>query len=65
MTIKNKYPLPIIDNSYNQLQGDRYLSKVDLRSDNNITKIHFPNRYSHYKFLIMSLGLTNSLAAFM
>ena len=73
MIVKNKYSLPRIDDLFDQLKGASVISKVDLRSryhqlrikDADVHKTSFRTWYGHYKFLVMSFGLTNALAAFM
>ncbi|GKB70998.1 putative reverse transcriptase domain-containing protein [Tanacetum coccineum] len=62
LTVKNRYPLPRINDLFDQLQGSQFFSKIDLRSD--IPKTAFRTRYEHFEFTIMPFGLTNTPAVF-
>nr|GFA02443.1 putative reverse transcriptase domain-containing protein [Tanacetum cinerariifolium] len=73
LTVKNRYPLPRIDDLIDQLQGSSVYSKIDLRSgyhqlrvrDEDIPKTTFRTRYRHYEFQVMPFGLTNTPVVFM
>ena len=73
VTIKNRYPLPRIDDLFDQLRGARVYSKIDLRTcyhqlrvrEANIPKTTFRTRYGHFEFTVMPFGLMNAPAAFL
>ncbi|GKB11623.1 putative reverse transcriptase domain-containing protein [Tanacetum coccineum] len=70
LTIKNCYPLPRIDDLFDQLQRSQYFSKIDLRPgyhqlrvhEDDISKTVFRTCYEHFKFIVMPFGLTNTPA---
>jgi len=73
LTIKNRYPLPRIDDLLDQLRGAAVFYKIDLRSryhqilvkPEDVQKTTFRYRYGHYKYVVMSFGVTNAPAIFM
>ncbi|GJZ04669.1 putative reverse transcriptase domain-containing protein [Tanacetum coccineum] len=70
LTVKNRYPLPRIDDLFDQLQGSSVYWKIDLQSgyhqlrvrEEDILKTAFRTRYDHYEFQVMPFGLTNTPA---
>jgi hypothetical protein len=73
MMVKNKYPLPRINDLFDQVGGEKIFSKLDLRScyhqvrikDEYINKTTFKTRYGHYEFVVVPFGLTNVPSNFM
>nr|GEW37270.1 reverse transcriptase domain-containing protein [Tanacetum cinerariifolium] len=73
LTEKNRYPLPRIDDLFDQLQGSSVYSKIDLRSgyyhlrvrEEDVPTTAFRTHYGHYEFQVMPFGLTNAPAVFM
>lgn len=73
ITVKNSYPLSKINDLFDQLQGADYFSKIDLFlgyhqvhvRESDVQKTTFRTRYGHYKFLVMTFGLTNAPSVFM
>nr|GEW66818.1 retrotransposon protein, putative, Ty3-gypsy subclass [Tanacetum cinerariifolium] len=73
LTVKNRYPLPRIDDLFDQLQGLQFFLKIDLRSGYHQLRVHedailktaFRTHYRHFEFTVMPFGLTNTPAVFM
>src|SRR5437763_8392420 len=72
ITVKNRYPLPLMDEMRDRVYGSKIFTKIDLKAGYNLIKIKegdewktaFRTHYGHFEYLVMPMGLTNALAIF-
>jgi hypothetical protein len=72
-TLKNRYPIPQIDDLFDHMKGAAVFSNINLQSgyhqlrikEGDIPKTAFRTQFRHYEFVVVPLGLTNALVVFM